>query len=119
MYEKISKIVMGLLIVGSMLFFYFSGRSQQGFNNDLVKRIEAERTAYIELNERTVEELQSIGSQLRDSLDRVGRIETELTEIKSIIGDGLDTTVGVGITSDRNLQIVDELRRRFGEGSEK
>jgi len=118
MYEKIIEWTFRIVFISGLVILIISGTNSRNEYRANIERIDAERASYIELNERTVEELQGAREGIDSALGRIDTIETGINKVEQLIRSGLDTTTGIGITSDRNVRLLEELRSRTSEGKE-
>ncbi len=82
------------------------------------ERADTERARYLELSGEQLESIEGIRDSIGESTERIESVETELGNIRSLVTASKDTAVGIGITSDRNLRLLEELRERVVEGAD-
>lgn len=120
-YEKVVLSVMaGYLLFASIWGFTFRNE----YRSDR-ERTDKERAIYLELSQRQLDaihraesgvgELSQINGEFREEVRSIG---SGVDDIKQGLRDSGDGIVGIGITSDRSIRLLNELQTRFGESQE-
>lgn len=118
--ENIIYVLASLLLITN-LFAVYQGYTNRRSMDDAT----SERAEYLETSRELVDRLHESEALARESLRdirKLGQLHAELREqieefgrIAQAVGDD---SIGIGITSDENLRIIRELRRRYSENEE-